>query len=378
MTCFHPLRIKDVKTGLNVLVPCGKCVGCLAKKRDDWSFRLQVEHRHSDLTILFTLTYNDKNVPVKLITASAPSVTDDVVRFGSLQNSNDYVKIVHKRDIQTFIKRFRFNNPFWNVRYFITAEYGPTTLRPHYHGLFFIKKSETYFGKDKNSSSGKKKVYKRLTIESVGRAIESAWCLNNSPIGFVSYRSPTSLEIGYTCKYVTKEMETSTPTDTWQVMSKKPYLGYQFVNTATFNQIRSEYHERNGYLVIPKGKSYKPLPRIYLRKTIPTLYSSAYGFVHERYQQISPLLEDIVTNGDFSLYDSLDDNLKRYFSGNIEERYVNECLSDPKKMQEFKKRLDYQKKVMPQKEAMMKKKLSEYWKYKTEKKEKIMFNKKHK
>ena len=40
-----------------------------------------------------------------------------------------------------------------NIKYFITAEYGPTTFRPHYHGLIrnIIKKDfDTYFLHDWN------------------------------------------------------------------------------------------------------------------------------------------------------------------------------------------------------------------------------------
>lgn len=48
---------------------------------------------------------------------------------------------VRKQDVQLWLKRNRSRsvreNPGFSVSYFITSEYGPSTLRPHYHGVIF-------------------------------------------------------------------------------------------------------------------------------------------------------------------------------------------------------------------------------------------------
>lgn len=48
---------------------------------------------------------------------------------------------VRKEDVQLWLKRNRSaskrSNPDFNFSYFITSEYGPRTLRPHYHGVLF-------------------------------------------------------------------------------------------------------------------------------------------------------------------------------------------------------------------------------------------------
>lgn len=48
---------------------------------------------------------------------------------------------VRKEDVQLWLKRNRTRsvreNPEFDFTYFITSEYGPRTLRPHYHGVFF-------------------------------------------------------------------------------------------------------------------------------------------------------------------------------------------------------------------------------------------------
>lgn len=68
--------------------------------------------------VFFTLTYSPEKVPIL--------VSDD----GEVFNS------VYKKHVQDWLKRSRhlIQKPF---KYFITSEYGPQTLRPHYHGIFF-------------------------------------------------------------------------------------------------------------------------------------------------------------------------------------------------------------------------------------------------
>lgn len=60
-------------------------------------------------------------------------------------NSNYVLRVLRKKDVQNFLKILRFNistcpyldnNP--SISYFFAGEYGPTTFRPHYHGLLFF------------------------------------------------------------------------------------------------------------------------------------------------------------------------------------------------------------------------------------------------
>lgn len=104
-------------------VPCGKCPACLSSRSDEWVVRLSEEVRSAENVTFFTLTYDDLHIPSKIL----------------YDDKNDRYKVtnvVDKRDIQLFLKRLRkkLGN---GVRYFICSEYGPTTLRPHYHGLLF-------------------------------------------------------------------------------------------------------------------------------------------------------------------------------------------------------------------------------------------------
>lgn len=108
MQCPHPITLK---TG--DVVPCGKCPVCKANERQEWVFRLKEEAKVSAYSLFVTLTYDEEHVPEGLN--------------------------VNKRDVQLFLKRLRKNFAKGELRYYIVSEYGDTTFRPHYHGLFFFQ-----------------------------------------------------------------------------------------------------------------------------------------------------------------------------------------------------------------------------------------------
>lgn len=119
----------------------------MIKYQNDWSIRIFEHLEHIGKGLFVTLTYREKvvyrdfknkypyacqNMPLPPIQC-CPRVIDK--RTGEMYRS------VFKKHIQDALKRFReyrkkkgLKNPF---SYFITAEYGPRTLRPHYHGIFF-------------------------------------------------------------------------------------------------------------------------------------------------------------------------------------------------------------------------------------------------
>lgn len=97
-------------------VPCGKCVICTEKKANEWVTRAMTESQTStSQPVFFTLTYNDFCLP------------HNGVRKGAMQR---------------FMKRLRINVDRYcgfktKIRYFICAEYGTKTKRPHYHGILW-------------------------------------------------------------------------------------------------------------------------------------------------------------------------------------------------------------------------------------------------
>ena len=97
-------------------VPCNKCSICTERKANEWVTRSMCESQTSvSQPVFFTLTYNDFCLP------------HNGVRKGAMQR---------------FMKRLRINIERYcgfktNIRYFICAEYGTKTKRPHYHGILW-------------------------------------------------------------------------------------------------------------------------------------------------------------------------------------------------------------------------------------------------
>lgn len=91
--------------------PCGKCINCRARSRQEWIFRLRMEYQACTFGLFCTFTYSDENLPP------------------------DGVCLRH---VQLFLKRLRKNFNAKSLRYFIVSEYGDHTYRPHYHGLLFF------------------------------------------------------------------------------------------------------------------------------------------------------------------------------------------------------------------------------------------------
>lgn len=93
-------------------VPCGKCLQCLASRRNDWTTRCLLESKYHKQTLFVTLTYRDEDLPPCLI----------------------------RKHYQDFMKRLRAWNERQNqpkLRQFYCGEYGEARNRPHFHAIVF-------------------------------------------------------------------------------------------------------------------------------------------------------------------------------------------------------------------------------------------------
>lgn len=174
--CLSPITVFHY--GKKYQVPCGKCAACLVKRSNDWNWRLSDEIDAFRYPIFFTLTYNNYYVPkihlvesngIFYLESDSRNVRFDGVKdverlddfsdlpYISVRNwpliqnydSNDYFAYSSKRDIQLWLKLLRksiddnlvlTNQVQKNeakLRYYIISEYGPTTHRPHCHGIIF-------------------------------------------------------------------------------------------------------------------------------------------------------------------------------------------------------------------------------------------------
>lgn len=124
MSCFNPLtayRIKDSDgswrysfrdfkgNGLMVEYPCGACMGCIRAHRQSWSMRITHEARYHPVSAFLTLTYDEAHCP------------------------SGEIPYAH---FSTFLRALR-DSLSDSVRYFVAAEYGARTGRPHFHAVIF-------------------------------------------------------------------------------------------------------------------------------------------------------------------------------------------------------------------------------------------------
>lgn len=194
MSCFHPIdcwRLDD-QTKLTFVkprnekhvleklqVPCGKCIGCLLDKSNEWATRCWCEAQNWTNNCFITLTYNDKNLPKN--------------------------KELKKEDLQKFWKRLRYYQKgmeYWDnprtgkhenpIRYYSCGEYGPKNGRPHFHACIFNwKPKDLKFYKFNHQNQ---KLYTSKTLSKI-------WGKGYVIIGELTYQSAC-----YVARYITKKI----------------------------------------------------------------------------------------------------------------------------------------------------------------------------
>lgn len=237
MKCFDPIkvpltekarekRIRDPSLDITqryatfVYVPCGKCSGCLMNKRSEWTFRLYNEVKNSESCFFITLTYDDDKLPY--------SNKDGVI-----------APCVRKKDVQDFLKRLRFNIRPFKIRYFLVSEYGPKTLRPHYHMLLFN--------------------FPLILQNKFDEYLNNSW-----KNGFTSVSKVTDAHINYVTSYcldssiLPKHLEKN-----FMLCSKRPYIGYSYCSSDSIRDYHSNSLATVG-AVSQNGKvNFYRLPRIF-------------------------------------------------------------------------------------------------------------------
>lgn len=165
-TCEFPVQVKD-SFGHIQYVPCGHCQACLNTRSLHWQNRIEDETKCWKYCVFFTLKYAPEHLHILHIAPNSCSNdfklldtdTAELYEFpaGSVSlNAASFcrrmikvrkpVAALSKRDIQLFMKLLRYyvtdllkgSTESKTVRYYITGEYGPTTFRPHYHGVLWF------------------------------------------------------------------------------------------------------------------------------------------------------------------------------------------------------------------------------------------------
>lgn len=135
MPCLSPIQLKRAKE--RIVVPCGRCAGCLQSRRAGWTFRLLQQEKVSKSSVFLTLTYDEKNVPM------VANDGDFIVGYNPdyrIDAYDGFNLTLYKKHLQDYFKRVRKYTT--DLKYYAVGEYGEKTKRPHYHAIVFNAKPE--------------------------------------------------------------------------------------------------------------------------------------------------------------------------------------------------------------------------------------------
>lgn len=257
MDCTSPVCVRGD------YFPCGKCINCRARSRQEWVFRLRMEYRSCDFGLFVTLTYDEDRLPPGGVSI---------------------------RDVQLFLKRLRKHFKSKVLRYYISSEYGDNTHRPHYHGLLFFKDIERT-----------PELYDIIT---------ASW--SN---GFVQFGEIEEGSIVYVTKYCLKGSDVPKgQNENFRMLSKmNGGVGVDYLNS------QFEYHKLRLNEPTPvhlEGFS-APMPRYYRTKIIKTL-----DLDEETKQMISTMYMENLNRIRARKEKKMRDKFNRLFPGKSEHDYI--------------------------------------------------------
>lgn len=175
--CLDPKRIFNRYSKRYEYVACNECYACRNIRISSLCHRVENEIKAHHYSLFFTLTYDNASLP-RFEVIEDKNGCSQIRPCGRIASAYDRCPLTHSRstdnskllhvddvfapyiqnddclnefgvcskyDIQCFLKRIRKklskiydDKNSRKFRYFIASEYGPSTLRPHYHGVFFF------------------------------------------------------------------------------------------------------------------------------------------------------------------------------------------------------------------------------------------------
>ncbi|WNK14875.1 MAG: replication initiator protein [Microvirus sp.] len=229
MACYAPIKACQTDDGItigyhdstgmegnNLLLPCGKCEGCLEDRGREWATRCTHEAQMHEHNCVLTLTYDEKNLP-------------------------DNESLRH-RDVQLFLKRqrqdiVRAQRPQsglqaaelpllidGDMKYFMCGEYGEKKQRPHYHVMLF---GLDYNDKEKWSKTPRGNQLWRSPY------LDKKWGLGQALIGEMSWQSAAYITQYTIQKMTNTESKNTNKEREYHKMSRRPGIGRTWIEKYT-------------------------------------------------------------------------------------------------------------------------------------------------
>lgn len=257
-------------------IPCGKCLGCRRDQAKEWSDRLIMEMQkyNDDSCYFITLTYDDIHLPLR---SYIDDLTGELKYHGTLQ----------KEDYQKFMKRLRKARPDDKLRYYLAAEYGPVTERPHAHMIIYgLHLLDWKLEESGHSETGQ--IY--YTCEE----LQKIW---NK--GFISIEPANEYTCKYVCSYVTSKIGDAASQKYWKekgletpfaLSSRRPGIGRDYYEKMKNELFDFEEH----YIGTMEGSVKVKVPR-YFKKLYRESHQEKYDVIRDRHLKCSEISDDAKT-----------------------------------------------------------------------------------
>lgn len=246
-----------------MLLPCGRCIGCLLDRSLSWAVRCEHEAQFHQDNWFLTLTFSDEYLP-----------GDFSLRSWHLQ---DFWKRVRN---QLELEADFFDGPFFEaprMKYYAAGEYGSENFRPHYHAIVFGLPLKSLGDLSYHASSNKFTLYR------------STWLERLWPWGFSAVSEMSFETAAYVARYCTKKVFSQNenyaevgilPERAW--MSKG--LGREWYERYKFETWRDDY------IINSRGKR-MGVPRTYLRWLEAEDLNSAQAIRRERQLEVDERIQ---------------------------------------------------------------------------------------
>jgi hypothetical protein len=214
------------------IIPCGRCSACVARRRDQWAFRLYQEALNSDSMCFMTMTYGEN-----YDTSTGEYIYGENPEY-VIYEGKPY-DTLNREHVKKFHRALRQRLDLDRFKYYTIGEYGSQGGRPHYHSIMFNLPD---------------KIIKNSQL-----VAEDFWRRGQVDIGTVTIAS-IKYVTGYFYKSFRAVKESKIPSP-FAIMSKR--IGECYVN----NENIVDHHKRNLDPTVRMPGGYKiPMPRYYRDK----------------------------------------------------------------------------------------------------------------
>lgn len=130
---FNFVPYEDLPDDNKIPIPCGQCVSCRLHYAKNWAVRCVLEAMQYEHNYFVTLTYDEEHLPV----SEKSWIDEDTGEYFEGIYSASLEKSVLQKFLKDLRRYYDYHFNFQGIRFFACGEYGPKSMRPHYHLILF-------------------------------------------------------------------------------------------------------------------------------------------------------------------------------------------------------------------------------------------------